>query len=1038
MPARLDGRMKKKFTLNLRFSIWLTTLIVSILILLFALTVNHAREKAIVEQFSRQQATIAGGAAAGIEDLMAGVERSMTILSTLPPLEKVGCDETVRSIQAIYDDLGGKVESIVRLDGKGTVLCGYPQKLMEGTVGRSFADYSFFYQSRESKRSYVGPLELTEKRRGAGEEGYFQSIVVGVPELDEKGAFAGFVMAVLPLKTIVERYIHPVEELAPLDYWIIDEKGTFIIHSSRDLIGRSIGFIPGNQGKDLRDMLRAEGKGYGQYVFRNDAGEVARNIIAFAPIHLGNATWSFAVVTPYEAVITLVRKAFFNIMLGAGGLILVVIVTGLSIARSSAKGLQLREEVKRLKEREEWQGKLLREKKIVEGTIEGSPVPIFVINRDHKVIFWNRSCAELTGVSAREIIGTDHHYRPFYKDKRPLIADLIIDGDEAAAQKYYGVEKIRRSESVDGALEARDTFESIGGKKRHLYFLAAPIYDEKGDITAAIETIQDVSHEEEMAENLREYAASIEREKKTIEGVVEGSPIPTFVVNRDHKIIFWNRACAELTNFGADVMVGTDKHYLPFYREKRPVIADFIIDGNIEGLEHYYGTKRVQKSDRVKGAYEARDFFENLGGRDRYLYFIAAPIYDEKGEITGAIETLQDISREKEMAEDLREYADNLQAELKENIKLRKEIEELYNYLQSIIESLPDKIFDLSADGIINYVSHDMKKEGGVSREIKGLHFTEFVEKEHRDFVLARWQEVKKGIFRPYELEVTARDGTRRNLFISPRPVKGTDRFVLVQRDVTDLKNLEKKYYESQKLAAVGQLSAGIAHEVRNPLSSIKMSLQILEKRMNPEGNDLKRFKIAQREVEHLEKLVNDVLIFAKPLSPRKESSDLQSILEHALAMVEKSLKDKRISLRKRFEKNLPLLEVDPAMIEQALINVYSNGIDAMEENGTLLISAQRADKDGKRISIEVEDNGCGIDNADLAHLFNPFFTKKKYGTGLGLSQVKKIIEQHQGSIEILSKPGEGTRFIITLPVVSGDDAEVMGTDRDEEEGARV
>ena len=1030
--------MKTKLTVNLRFSIWLTTLIVSILILLFALTVNHAREKAIVEQFSRQQATIASAAAAGIEDLLSGVERNMAILSTLPPLKKVSCEETIRSIQAIYEDLSGKVEFIARLDTKGRVLCGYPRESLKGMISRSFADYSFFRESRDTKRPVVGPFVLTEGSPAFGDEKYFQSIVIGVPELDKEGAFAGFVMTTLPLKTVAERYIHPVEDLALLDYWIVDETGTFIIHSRRDLIGKSLGFIPGNRGKDLRDMLRAEGTGYGQYVFRNDAGEIARSIIAFAPIQLGNVTWSFAVVTPYEAVIALVRKAFFNIMLGAMGLIIVVIVTGLSIARSSAKRLQLKEEVKRLKEREEWQGKLLREKKTVEGTIEGSPVPTFVINREHKVIFWNKSCAELTGISAREIIGTNHHYRPFYQDKRPLIADLVLNYDEAVAQKYYATKKIKRSESVDGAFEARDTFEDMGGKKRHLYFLAAPIYDEKGEIAAAIETIQDVSYEEEMAENLRKYAESIQREKKTIEGVVEGSPIPTFVVDKDHKIIFWNRACAELTAYGADVMVGTDKHYLPFYKENRPLIADFIIDGNMEGLEHYYGTKRVRKSDRVQGAYEARDFFRNLGGKDRHLYFIAAPIFDEKGEITGAIETLQDVSREKEMAEDLREYAGNLQAELKENIKLRREIEELYNYLQSIIESLPDKIFDLSADGIINYVSQDMKKEGGVSREIKGMHFTEFVEEEHKDFVLERWAEVGKGIFNPYELEVTARDGTRRNLLITPRPVKGTNRYVLVQRDVTHMKNLEKKYYESQKLAAVGQLSAGIAHEVRNPLSSIKMSLQILEKRMKPEGNDLKRFKIAEREVEHLEKLVNDVLIFARPLSPKRESSDIKGIVEHALAMVEKSLKDKKINVRKRFDKDLPSLEVDPAMLEQALINIYRNAIDAMDASGKLLISAQRAGKSGKRITIEVEDNGYGIDNADLPHLFNPFFTKKKYGTGLGLSQVKKIIEQHQGSIEILSKPGEGTRFIITLPVVPEDDAEAGGTGQDEEEGAHA
>jgi signal transduction histidine kinase len=260
---------------------------------------------------------------------------------------------------------------------------------------------------------------------------------------------------------------------------------------------------------------------------------------------------------------------------------------------------------------------------------------------------------------------------------------------------------------------------------------------------------------------------------------------------------------------------------------------------------------------------------------------------------------------------------------------------------------------------------------------------------------------------------VVTKKGTKRNLLITPSPIKGTDRFVLVQRDITELKNLEEKYYESQKLAAIGQLSAGIAHEVRNPLSSIKMSLQILEKRMQPSGNDLKRFKIAQREVEHLEKLVSDVLIYAKPSDPQKEPFDMRSIIERALAMVEKSLKDKDIDVQKIYTEDIDIIFMDPSMIKQALINIFQNAIDAMEPNGKLIISLKN---DEQSLVIEIDDNGSGIDEDDLPYVFNPFFTKKNHGTGLGLTQVKKIIDQHNGEIEILSKKGEGTRFIITLP----------------------
>jgi signal transduction histidine kinase len=219
-------------------------------------------------------------------------------------------------------------------------------------------------------------------------------------------------------------------------------------------------------------------------------------------------------------------------------------------------------------------------------------------------------------------------------------------------------------------------------------------------------------------------------------------------------------------------------------------------------------------------------------------------------------------------------------------------------------------------------------------------------------------------------------------------------------------------------MAAVGQLSAGIAHEVRNPLSSIKMSLQILEKRLNPAGNDLKRFRIAQREVEHLENLVNDVLIFAKPAAPRKEPNDIRKIVEAALALADGAISEKRIEVQLRFADDIPLANLDAAMLEHAFLNLVLNAADAMGAGGLLKISVREVQEGegGSYAEVEIEDNGCGIDAEDMRHLFNPFFTRKRTGTGLGLTQVKKIVELHQGTVDIASGKGEGTRVRVRLP----------------------
>ena len=1006
----------------------MTTLAIIILILLLALTVHHKREKEMVELFSRQQMAIAASTAAGIEDLLISTQKSMIILSELPLTRGVGCEYVETVLKVVYESLNGEILFVGILDEQGRVLNGYPSPALKGVAGKKLKKYLHSRKKGQSGQPSRNRIAVLGAEWGDDKEPGMPSVILCVHRRRGSSEYMGAVCTILSLKTIIDRYAISADEYPANDFLIVDTAGKYIARSKPEMAAMNAGALEelGDEEKArLKDIFLKGERGYGEYRSQKSDGGVEKNIIAYAPIHVGADLLSVIVRTPYKEVISVVRKASLNIIFVFLGLVFVIVIAVVSIAYTGTSQLRFREELNRLKEKEDWQGKLIRESRTIEGLCEGSPIPMFVINKDHSVILWNKACAELTGYDADDMIGTDGQYRPFYSEKRPVIADLIVDNDFDGLQKYYGKQMVRESGVVEGAYEARDFYENLGGKSRHLYFLAAPIYDEKGDIIAVIETLQDVTRVEEMAVHLTEYAETLKGEldqnitlRKTIEGIIEGSPIPMFVIDKDHRVILWNKACTELTGYDADDMIGADRQYRPFYSEKRPVIADLIVDNDFEGLQKFYGKKRVQESGTIENAYEAQDFYGNLGGKSRHLYFLAAPIYDEKGDIIAAIETLQDVSRTREMEMGLKEYAETLENELNENIRLRKEIEDIYNYLQSILDSSPDKLFDISADGIINYMSKDEERgKGLVSQEVKGKHISDFVASQLRDISLKKWEDVKRGIYTPYEIETIAKDGSKRNLLITPRPVEGTDRYVFVQRDITEFKNLEKKFYESQKLAAIGQLSAGIAHEVRNPLSSIKMSLQILEKRIQPEGNNLKRFKIARREVEHLEKLVNDVLIYARPADPKKESSDMKKILEHALAMVEKSISDKHTTVQTAYDETVPAVSVDRAMLEQTFLNIYHNAIDAMEDKGILSISTKLGDDDKDSIQVVVEDNGCGIDADDMPHLFNPFFTRKKYGTGLGLTQIKKILDQHEGTIEIVSKQGEGTKVTVSLPI---------------------
>jgi len=856
----LFSKIKKLYHKAIKARIWLASIMVIILILLLALTVNNARERDMVDLFSRQQLASAQNAATRMTDIFDQVGKNIALFSHFDPQGKILTGESDQEIKIFYFGWENSINAVLLFDADGKIKILLPHGAMPMVnLTKHFKDL------KQQNKQYVS-LALSEKQ---SKDKITQKadwyLIWGYPIWRQNNVFSGAWVVSFSLAALVDVCEKQIRDNQLGELWIVDEKGQIILHHDSSFIGKNISDLIQNLDKS-KINFPSESKGHLDASILQVDKRKQRSIIAYYPVHAGDKKWILLVVAPYSQVVSPVRKTFVYTLFSSLLLIGVVIIVGMSFAYKEGKRLRIKEENKRLKEREDWQEKLLQE-------------------------------------------------------------------------------------------------------------------------------------------------------KKTIDGIIEGSPIPSFVINNEHKVILWNRACMELTGYSTEDMVGTDRYYIPFYSIKRPMIADLIVDNDIEGLSKFYGSKKVKKSDKVIGAYEATDYFENIGGQSRSMYFLASPIYDEEGKIIAAIETLQDVSHEREMTKSLNEYAETLQNELVENIELRRQIEDLYNYLQSIINSLPDKIYEIDENGIINYMSLGLKRGGGLHyREFKGKFFLDFVTPGYQEFVLSKWKAAKKGIYKPYEIEATGKDGHKYNLLITTSPVVGTNHYILVQRDITEFKNLEKKLYDSQKLAALGQLSAGIAHEIRNPLSSIKMSLQILTKRMSPEGNDLKRFKIAEKEVDHLEMLVNNILAFAKPVEPKKAPADLSKVLEQAIALAEKGITDKKIEVQTEFA-DIPPVAVDAAMMADAILNVIRNAVEASKEYGKIKISLRYAYETRQSVVVEIKDDGSGIDEEDMPHIFNPFFTRKNYGTGLGLSLVKKIVDIHQGVIDIFSKKNEGTKVFIVLPL---------------------
>ena len=239
--------------------------------------------------------------------------------------------------------------------------------------------------------------------------------------------------------------------------------------------------------------------------------------------------------------------------------------------------------------------------------------------------------------------------------------------------------------------------------------------------------------------------------------------------------------------------------------------------------------------------------------------------------------------------------------------------------------------------------------------------------------------------------------------------------YIILCRDLTEVRSLEREIERSQRLASVGRLAAGVAHEIRNPLSSIKGFATYFRERYRDIPEDKKTAEIMIQEVERLNRVIGQLLEFARPVAIQKRPTAIQTLIRHSLKMIEKDAREKRIRINADIPRNLGEISIDADRVNQVLLNLYLNAIEAMDSEGTLTVDIKQ-DNASKTLTIAVTDTGKGIERPDLDHIFDPYFTTKQTGTGLGLAIVHKIIESHGGEVRVESEPGAGTRVFIVLP----------------------
>jgi len=236
--------------------------------------------------------------------------------------------------------------------------------------------------------------------------------------------------------------------------------------------------------------------------------------------------------------------------------------------------------------------------------------------------------------------------------------------------------------------------------------------------------------------------------------------------------------------------------------------------------------------------------------------------------------------------------------------------------------------------------------------------------------------------------------------------------YVILFKDLSEVRSLRREVARSQRLASLGSLAAGVAHEIRNPLSSIKgFAVYFRERQEKEEEKQIAGIMI--QEVDRLNRVVSQLVELARPVSVSKKPVSLRTVIENSLKLLERDASEKKIEIKTKFMPEDFKIAIDGDRINQVLLNLYLNAIESMEKGGSL--SVVLLEGEGGAI-IKVSDTGSGVGEKDLPHVFDPYFTTKTTGTGLGLAIVHNIIEAHDGKITVESRPGEGTTFTLFLP----------------------
>ncbi len=511
-----------------------------------------------------------------------------------------------------------------------------------------------------------------------------------------------------------------------------------------------------------------------------------------------------------------------------------------------------------------------------------------------------------------------------------------------------------------------------------------------------INVVDNVFIQSDLRSKNKELQEKVKRTEYKYQDLIENASDLIFTLNHAENFIFINRRLATTTGHDKQDWIGKKFTQL--------VQADDAETAQAHFLKTMNGKSSI---------FEVR--VNHVNGNCIFLSININPIF-EKGQVIGCVAIARNIT---------------------ENKLLEQEVIELKNFNESIIQSMGSGLVTIDLEHRITSFNNGAEDILGFAAEnTMQKRLEDIFSRDDCERLLLNIDDPNQSLLNR-EMQLPGRNGEAIfvGFSVTPRYDARKRRVgtIISFKDITQIRQMQVEIQRMDRLASMGVLASGIAHEIRNPLAGIKTIAQTLEEEIEPDDTRREYVSRIVRQVNRMDDLLKTIFSYAKPRQPQRKFHRFQEIVQEVIALMENRMRSQGVNYVESYHKDLALICVDFYQIQQVFVNLFLNALDAMPEGGELRLSAQpqmtaltRVDRRGQAFPIRnrtamyaeivLSDSGSGISPGELNSIFNPFFTTKPQGSGLGLSIVYRIITEHEGDIQVESRVGEGTEFKLLLP----------------------